>query len=171
MRDKGARNGFGDLPSPQVTIETGSPADLPHLLSLEQQGMTSPWSSAALAQQLENPGSELLVAIHAQTHNPIGYVAIRRVAGEAEILRLTVEPHFRGRGIASQLLATILRRLRENATATCFLEVRDDNSTALALYRRFSFRILYRRPSYYADGCAALVLATDLEGLPPTDPS
>jgi len=142
MRDKGARNGCGDLPSPQVTIETGSPADLPHLLSLEQQGMASPWSSGALAQQLSNPGSELLVANHAQTHKPIGYVAIRRVADEAEILRLNVEPHFRGQGIASQLLAATLRRLTENATATCFLEVRDGNSPALALYRRFSFRIL-----------------------------
>lgn len=171
MSDKGPRDGCGDLPSLPVTIETGSPADLPHLSSLEQQGMNSPWSSEALARQLGNPSSQLLVAIHPQTHKPIGYLAIRRVADEAEILRLTVEPHFRGRGIASQLLATTLRRLREKVTSTCFLEVRDDNSPALALYRKFSFRILYRRPNYYADGCAALVLASDLEGLPPTDPS
>lgn len=171
MRDKGARNGAGDLPSPAVTIETGSATDIPHLLSLEQQGMTSPWTFGALAQHLESPGSEPLVAIHSQTHKPIGYVAIRRVADEAEILRLTVEPRSRRRGIASQLLAATLHRLRQNATVTCFLEVRDDNSPALALYQKFSFRTLYRRPSYYADGCSALVLATDLAALPPTDSS
>jgi len=63
---------------------------------------------------------------------------------EREILNLAVAPAFRRMGIGSALLAEELR-----ASADFFLEVRESNLAAQALYRLFGFDEAGRRASYY----------------------
>jgi ribosomal-protein-alanine N-acetyltransferase len=63
---------------------------------------------------------------------------------EREILNLAVHPQFRRLGIGSALLCEELR-----TTADFFLEVRESNGAAQALYRRFGFIEAGRRPGYY----------------------
>ena len=63
---------------------------------------------------------------------------------ECEILNLAVAPTFRRLGIGSALLSQELR-----AAADFFLEVRESNLGAQALYRRFGFIEVGRRTSYY----------------------
>jgi ribosomal-protein-alanine acetyltransferase len=63
---------------------------------------------------------------------------------EYEILNLAVASPFRRQGIGSALLAHELR-----ATADFFLEVRESNIAAQALYRRFGFVEVGRRAEYY----------------------
>ena len=63
---------------------------------------------------------------------------------EREILNLAVFPQFRRLGIASALLSEELQ-----AEADFFLEVRESNLAAQALYRRFGFREVGRRRAYY----------------------
>ena len=63
---------------------------------------------------------------------------------EREILNLAVAPPFRRLGIGSVLLSHELQ-----ATANFFLEVRESNLAAQALYRRFGFIEVGRRTHYY----------------------
>ena len=63
---------------------------------------------------------------------------------EREILNLAVSPSCRRSGIASALLASLLSQ-----PATYFLEVRESNLSAQALYARFGFTELARRARYY----------------------
>jgi len=133
--------------------------------------MAGPCNSATLTEEIDHPGSHLLVASVEQTGKPVGYLAVRRLEGEAEILRLAVDPSHRNQGIAAQLLLTAFDNLATNGVHSCFLEVRADNDRALRLYRRFSFRVVHRRPNYYRDGCAALVLAADIGGSPRAESS
>lgn len=63
---------------------------------------------------------------------------------EREILNLAVRPNFRRRGIASALLRRLLKR-----ETVYFLEVRESNIAAQALYQRFGFKEIGRRTGYY----------------------
>jgi ribosomal-protein-alanine N-acetyltransferase len=63
---------------------------------------------------------------------------------EREILNLAVTPRFRRFGVATQLL-----QHEQIYRATLYLEVRESNSAARALYDRFGFREISRRTAYY----------------------
>ena len=78
-----------------------------------------------------------------------GYLVTRVVApGESEVLYLEVEPAFRRQGIAEALLRSALER----TSGDWFLEVRESNLAAQALYKKLGFVNVGVRPNYYPDG-------------------
>ena len=95
-----------------------------------------------------------------------GFVMSRIAAGEAEILSIVVTAPKKGRGLAGRLLRHHLGRLAGVAVRTVFLEVDEDNTPALRLYRKAGFREVGRRAGYYpAPGgkpANALILRRDL---------
>ena len=91
-----------------------------------------------------------------------GYVLVRAVAGEGEILRIGVLPEFRRRGLASRLLEEVFRRADKDVEQW-FLEVREHNAAAIALYRSFGFTEVGSRKAYYRDtGEAAILMRRDV---------
>ncbi|WP_439476400.1 ribosomal protein S18-alanine N-acetyltransferase [Brevundimonas sp.] len=129
------------------------------LAEVHTAAFSTPWGAAALEALLDQTG---VFAIE----EPDGFILIRAVADEAEILTLAVRPEARRQGLGARLV-------REGATAAAsrgatrlFLEVADDNTAALALYARAGFAGAGRRPGYYArpDGGRqdALILAVKL---------
>jgi ribosomal protein S18 acetylase RimI-like enzyme len=94
-----------------------------------------------------------------------GFLVVREVfAGsdkspaEREILNLAVGAPYRRRGIGRALLAHEMI----GQEAIYFLEVRESNAGAQALYQAFGFREAASRPEYYdAPTEAALVLVRD----------
>ena len=138
-------------------------ADLPRLVELEAMAFTEPWPEALLVGEMAFAGSLLLVAEGAAAGEPLrGYACFRQGGGEAELLRVAVEPAARGQGLARQLVAAGLDRLRAAGVASCHLEVRPANQSALAVYRALGFEPCGRRRAYYRDGSDALVLRRDL---------
>lgn len=92
---------------------------------------------------------------------PVGYVLLRVVAGEGEILRVGVLPAFRRRGLARRLLEETFFNMDKDA-AQWFLEVRERNTAAIGLYRSFGFDEIGRRKAYYRDtGEAAVLMRRD----------
>ena len=73
-------------------------------------------------------------------------------AGEAELLRIAVDPAHRGRGLGRLLLEACQRDLAEEGLVHLFLEVRVSNAAALQLYRTCGWTPCGRRPGYYPDG-------------------
>lgn len=73
-------------------------------------------------------------------------------AGEAELLRIAVDPAHRGRGLGRLLLETCQRELAEDGLVHLFLEVRVSNAAAIQLYRTCGWKPCGRRPGYYPDG-------------------
>lgn len=98
----------------------------------------------------------------------VGYAAASVVADLAELQRIAVDPVRRRAGIATALLEAVFETARTAGAATLLLEVREDNAAALALYAATGFREIDRRPRYYRDGAAALVLERPVTG-PPTN--
>ena len=60
--------------------------------------------------------------------------------------------------MASGLLAGVLEVAGRTEADRLLLEVREDNTAALAFYARSGFTEIDRRPRYYADGATAVVL-------------
>ena len=93
--------------------------------------------------------------------DPRGFVVVREVAGEAEVLTIAVHPAWQGRGVGRMLMDAALRDLYARRAEALFLEVDGGNAPALALYRRLGFREVGRRDAYYGRA-AALTMRLDL---------
>lgn len=147
-------------PAGGLRIEPAGAADLPRLERLER-AFPDPWPRNFLAMELEHPAALLLVAREGRGEVS-GYAAFRRGAGEAELLRLAVEPDSRRRGLGRALTERGLEILRAEGCAACHLEVRAGNVAAIALYEGMGFDRVGLRPRYYSDGDDALVLRRSL---------
>lgn len=134
------------------------------LADLHAQAFEAPWSVGAFAALLDQAG------VFAMATDD-GFILIRVVADEAEILTLAVRPLARQRGLGHALVETGAAEAERRGAVRLFLEVAEDNKAARALYDRAGFVEAGRRARYYAqaDGSAidAMVLSRDLsERLP-----
>ena len=113
------------------------------------------WSEDSFAGLLKGAG------VHA-LGNADGFIVIRCVAGEAEILTLGVVPARRRAGLARKLVRAALQlAVDESQVGRVFLEVAANNYGARDLYAGFGFICHGRRRQYYAN-MDALMMRCDL---------
>ncbi len=85
--------------------------------------------------------------------------AVASLAGDiAELQRIAVAGEHRRSGIASALLDEVLVLATTGGADRVLLEVREDNTAALAFYAARDFVEVDRRRRYYRDGATAVVL-------------
>jgi len=87
-----------------------------------------------------------------------GFLIVRIVPPEAEILNIVVAPTGRRKGIAGALLALAEIEMTRANVAHSFLEVRESNISAIAFYEKSGFSRAGLRPLYYRDPVEAGVL-------------
>jgi ribosomal-protein-alanine N-acetyltransferase len=93
----------------------------------------------------------------------LGFVLVRVVADEMEILNLAVDPEARRQGIAERLVAHTIEEVKRADVMRVYLEVRESNSGARAFYSAKGFAEQGRRKNYYSQpGEDALVLVLRL---------
>ncbi len=78
-------------------------------------------------------------------------------AGEAELLRIAVDPAHRGDGVGRALLAHCQLELAAEGLELLYLEVRVSNAAAIQLYRACGWKPCGLRSGYYPDGEDALL--------------
>jgi tRNA threonylcarbamoyl adenosine modification protein YeaZ/ribosomal-protein-alanine acetyltransferase len=107
-----------------------------------------PWPKAAFVRELAAKHNYYVAARTADTL--VGYGGIsrlgRRPPFEYEVHTIGVDPAYQGRGIGRRLLADLLNFA---AGGVVHLEVRTDNSAAIALYRSVGFTEVGLRRRYY----------------------
>ena len=132
-------------------------ADAPALATIHAAAFDPAWETAAIADLMTAEGGLALLAGG-------GFILIRTVAGEAEVLTLAVEPAARRQGIGKALVQAAVEAAQAAAEAI-FLEVAADNTAALHLYAACGFGPVGRRAGYYRRAGAemdALVLRKTL---------
>jgi ribosomal-protein-alanine N-acetyltransferase len=144
-----------------LCIRRAAAADLERIAWLEAASFADPWPAALVRDELFHPAALMLVG-GSGTAPPAGYACFRLAPGEAELLRVAVAPAARGRRIGTALVAAGLDEVRRAGAERCHLEVRIDNASAHAVYRRLGFAPTGRRPAYYRDGTDALVFTLSL---------
>ena len=93
----------------------------------------------------------------------VGHAVVSAVGDDAELQRIAVDPAYRRRGLATALLAAAEDLVGALGATRLLLEVREDNSAATAFYEGRGFVEVGRRPGYYRDGAAAMVLGKKVD--------
>lgn len=130
-------------------LKTFTSEDLNDILSIEQAAAPYPWSAANFRSSLAS--SHWCVGIQIRDTGEPQWVAqsvMSLAAREAELLILSVHPQWQRKGIAKMLLQNVLRLLSGHAD-NVFLEVRESNTAAQALYESLGFNGLGCRTNYY----------------------
>ena len=147
----------------QLDIRPAGPFDLALLAELHAACFTEHWDEAALASLLATPGALALLAAAAE--EPSGFVILRAIAGEAEIISIGVRPEMRRSGIGRGLLAAAAAAAGDRGAERLFLEVAVDNIPALGLYLSNGFTEVGQRRNYYrriGGAMTALVLSKEI---------
>jgi ribosomal-protein-alanine N-acetyltransferase len=139
-----------DFAAEPVSIEPMRLRDLDQVLRIERLSFSAPWSRAAfLSELLENDRARYFVArIGDQV---VGYTGMWIIIDEGHITNVAVHPHWRNRGIATQLLDALDDVARANGVRRMTLEVRKSNIVAHTLYEKLGFRDAGIRRAYYRD--------------------
>jgi ribosomal-protein-alanine N-acetyltransferase len=136
------------LPENQILVRDGTERDYPAIARIQQL-----CPEAAQWPVGDYSGYRILIALADSL--PAGFCAWRQTSpDEAEVLNLAVDPHWRRRGVASSLLAT----LEKLATGDIFLEVAEPNVPAIALYTRLGWEQTALRRGYYLKGTVNAVV-------------
>ncbi len=93
-------------------------------------------------------GRTCLVIEEAQVQ---GFIIARTLGVEWEIENIAIAGKARRRGLGARLLGEVLNLARARDAQSVFLEVRESNRAARALYEKWSFREDGRRKKYYKD--------------------
>ena len=140
--------------------------DINEILSIENSLFPIPWSRDVFVRELELPISRNLVAkIRKDILNEIaGYIIYWVLAGEVHVHKIAVRKDLQKSGIASKLMAEMIRLSCEEGAALCTLEVGMSNESAKKLYEKFGFTVREVRSKYYTEsGDDALVMLADLK--------
>lgn len=87
-----------------------------------------------------------------------GFLIARRIDFEWELENLVVAAEVRRQRLGTRLLSEFLTHVRAANGVRIFLEVRESNFAARALYEKFSFRLAGARRSYYSNPAEDAVL-------------
>lgn len=85
-----------------------------------------------------------------ESNRMTGFVLAQAVTDQAEILTFGVDPARQRQGIGRALLGALVGDLARRGTRALYLDVAEDNTAALALYRGAGFAETTRRRGYYA---------------------
>ncbi|MGU7888395.1 ribosomal protein S18-alanine N-acetyltransferase [Streptococcus suis] len=102
----------------------------------------SPWTLEQIASSMASQDEDYYLAYEGQ--ELVGFLAVQTVLDEMEILQIAVKADFQRLGIASQLMAAVM-----DWDGDIFLEVRESNRAAQALYIRQHFTKIGKRKDYY----------------------
>jgi [ribosomal protein S18]-alanine N-acetyltransferase len=139
--------------------------DIPAMIRLERAcPMAAHWSeeryrqmfeaSAAgagrLAWVVEKSNAAADSSVGAQGASQLaGFLVSRQIAGEWELENIVVAADFRRQGLGQRLLNALIAHAHETNSESVFLEVRESNAAARALYEKAGFQATGRRKSYY----------------------
>lgn len=136
--------------------------DLSGVVAIEQAAFSHPWSRKLYESALDSYQCHVLE----RNGEHLGHVVMQYILDEAHLLNIVVAVQQQGQGLGGYLLNFALQQARERSCNSCFLEVRESNTAAYALYERYGFNEIDRRRNYYPTAAGhedALVMVCTLE--------
>jgi ribosomal-protein-alanine N-acetyltransferase len=144
----------------RFSVRPFRPADMDKILIIEQASFgPDAYDRNLFAEYARIAGSLFLLAESARGAAGYSLACVSGKSGDlANLVSIAVHPKARGKGAASLLLTSTIRRLKLRGIKRLTLTVRQSNATALRFYERHGFAKLRRAPGYYEDGEDGLLM-------------
>jgi len=143
------------MPKAEFTVTLMDETTVVQVAEIAAACFTTPWSAGAYARELTNPMAITLTAVSGDT--VMGFVNCGFVADELTVNALAVLPEYRRMGLGRTLMEHLFAWMKETCTV-CYLEVRESNTAAQALYESLGFVKNGYRANYYEQPAEAAVL-------------
>lgn len=140
-------------------------ARLDAVVAIEQAVYAFPWSRGNFVDSLA--AGYLAEVLVDATGELIGYYVAMAGVDEMHLLNVTVRPALQGRGHGRAMLDVLVDEGRARGARSLWLEVRESNEHARALYRRYGFAEVGTRRAYYPAPLGredAVVMSLTLDG-------
>ena len=119
---------------------------IPELIALEVQATPNPWTINMLKGSVFAKSDCRKICEGFET---VGYYVVQRILDEAEILNIVIFKPFQARGYGYSAIRKLQAELARAGVKKIFLEVRESNRAARALYTKTGFEQIGIRPGYY----------------------
>lgn len=113
---------------------------------LERLAFSEPWSEGALSLLVREGAFGIVACLDGQV---VAYGGMTYVLDEGSVTNIATHSDFRRRGIGRKLTAAMLDEAKKRGLARVFLEVRESNLAARALYEGVGFRACGVRKNFY----------------------
>jgi ribosomal-protein-alanine N-acetyltransferase len=130
----------------EARFEPLTPQRLDAVLPVEQQAYPNPWTRGNFSDALQAGYlGQLLLA----GDTLLGYFVAMKGVDEVHLLNFTVAPEFQRQGWARVMLDALATWSRGQGAQWLWLEVRESNARAIAVYERHGYRRVGLRKNYY----------------------
>ena len=102
------------------------------------------WSFESFLSETEKPSGYVLVILENQIMK--GFLTASCILDSADLTAIAVSPEYRKKGLAGKLLEALFEKI---GSAEIFLEVRESNQNAIALYQKYQFQQVGIRKNFY----------------------
>ncbi|NLZ47251.1 MAG: ribosomal protein S18-alanine N-acetyltransferase [Clostridiales bacterium] len=107
------------------------------------------WSKDSFEKELTNKYARYMVAV--KDDLVVGFAGMWIILDEAHITNIAVHPEYRGFGIGTMLMESLISICKLENVIGITLEVRVSNQRAINLYKKFGFVEEGIRKAYYED--------------------
>ena len=137
-------------PVPRTTRRAMGVRDVDAVQALEMRAYSFPWTRGNFVDSLASGyPAEVLHVLDGRDVSLAGYFVTMLGVDELHLLNITVSPDWQGQGLGWGLLQAVQALGQARGLGQLFLEVRESNHRARALYRRFGFAEVGVRRGYY----------------------
>ena len=133
-------------PYRDAEFESWGLAAVPDIMAIEQTAYSHPWTPGNFQDSISSGYRCVRLCLAGET---LGYHVAMRGPGEMHLLNLTVAPAHQRRGLGLRLLKELIDHCRSEYLNDLWLEVRESNLAAQALYAKSGFSTVGLRKDYY----------------------
>ena len=148
-------NAKSDSSQPSVenadsNIRPANAADIAAIIALERNSpQAAHWSEQTYSEMFAGEAAPRIAIVAEENGTLAGFIVARVADKDCELENIAVAENFQRQGTGSKLMRALISEARKRNAARIFLEVRESNTAARALYEKCGFGITGGRKSYY----------------------
>jgi ribosomal-protein-alanine N-acetyltransferase len=129
-----------------MKIRIATPSDIKAIVKIAEDNFITPWTENAITESVH----ENNVYVTEEKNAVIGYIIIHEGIDTIEIMSIAVDEKAKRKGVGKALLGYVID-CYGNTYKEIWLEVRDNNTPAISLYRACGFENIGVRKGFYRD--------------------